>query len=82
MLYSISRQYGKDTIIVSEGVYRNKEDAKKRCFELADEARTRIAKAYNLRPEDIIVAESWDGIIWIKWLTYSNMYEVVELEEH
>ena len=82
MLYAISRNYGKDSIIVSEGVYHNREDAKKRCWELANEAKTRIAKAYKISEDDVRIAEDWTGIIGIKWQAHSNMFEVVELEEH
>jgi len=82
MKYAISRQYGKDTIIVSEGIYNKREDAEKRCIELANEKKATIANAYKIPLEDVRVEKSYDGIIWIKWLHYSNMYEVVELEEH
>ena len=82
MKYAISRQYGKDTIIVNEGIYSNREDAEKRCIELANEKKATIANAYKIPLEDVRVVKSYDGIIWIKWLNYSNMYEVVELEEN
>ena len=82
MKYAISRQYGKDTIIVSEGIYSEREDAEKRCWELANEDKTTIAKAYKISEEDVRIEKSYDGIIWIKWLHYSNMYDVVELTEH
>ena len=82
MKYGISRQYGKDSIIVDEGIYSNREDAEKRCAELANEAKTTIANAYHIPIEDVRVEKSSDGIIWIKWLHYSNMYDVVQLTEH
>lgn len=82
MKYAISKHYGKDTIIVNEGIYSNRDDAEKRCMELANKAKNIIADAYKIPIGDVRVEKSYDGIIWIKWLHYSNMYEVVELEEH
>lgn len=83
-MYAISNRYGKDSIMVCEGVYSSKEAAKKRAMELAINERQRIANRQLMHDGevDVTVAEDWTGIIWIKWDNgrHSNIFEVIELE--
>ena len=84
MKYAISRHsLTVGTIILSDRIYDNREDAEKRCWELANEAKNRMTNANHISEKDITMGKTDDGIVWVKFRNKgSNMYEVVELEEH